>query len=389
VRTPILAKILIAAAAVFGLAGGALAQCSEGQMQEAQIQFQNAQQQLQAQQWQQVIPQLESIVQFCEEYFPALRGLGLAHMQLGDYISAEQAYQRVIDVRGNEADAADYANLARALTKQKKYKEARAEYIKAKVRDAKNEAVLINLGILHLAAGYPDEAVATLEDALNYFPDHGDRILPQLAKAAEKSAEQHRKLGNTAKANEFARKATEYGGSAGGTTAYQQIQKQMKTGDYATVIELCDQLLAKDPGHTGALLTKARAADAISPPRRGVAIEAYEKFLELRPDNMDETAAMIIVMAEADRCPAAIEKAQASLTKFAGMGQKALGKIHFAYGKALFCAEDYAAAKSQFTQAAASGDSFWSGPAREGIKACDEYLDYEAARRQQAAGQGR
>lgn len=368
-------------------AAGAQAECSPGQMQEAQIQFQSAQQLIQTQQWSQAIPQLKSIVEFCEEYFPALRGLGMAYMQLNDYTEAEAAYSRVIDVRGLEADAADYANLAQALAKQKKYKEARAEYIKAKVRDAKNEAVLVNLGILHYASGYPEEAVATLEDALAYYPEREQAILPHLAKAAAMAAENQKKIGNTERAAEYTRKAREYGGAAGGSTAYQQIMARMKAGDYAQVITLCDQLLAQSPDQANALLTKARAADALHD--RAVAIDAYQKFLALRPDNMDETAAMIIVMAEADRCGEAKAAADAALETFKGMGQKALGKIRFAYGKALFCAKEYEASKSQFQLAAQSGDPAWSQPAREGISACDQFLNYQDAQRRQAAQQGR
>ncbi len=368
--------------------GGALAACSPGQMQEAQIQFQSAQQLIQTQQWDQAIPQLRSIVEFCEEYFPALRGLGMAHMQLQDYTAAESAYERVIAVRGLEADSGDFANLAQALAKQKKYKEARAEYIKAKARDAKNQAVLVNLGILHYASGYPEEAVATLEDALAYYPDLESSILPHLAKASTQAAERQKKIGNTERAAEYTRKSREYGGAAGGTTAYQQIQTRMKAGDYAQVITLCDQLLAQSPDQTNALLTKARAADAMQ--NRPVAIDAFKRFVELRPDNMDERAAMIIVMAEADRCVEAKAAAVKALDEFKGMGQKALGKIHFAYGKALFCNKEYEASKSQFQLAAGSGDPYWAGPAREGMSACDEYLNYQDAQRRKAAqDQGR
>jgi tetratricopeptide (TPR) repeat protein len=374
------------ALSTMGLATGAHAECSPGQMQEAQIQFQSAQQLLQTQQWRQAVPQLTSIVQFCEEYFPALRGLGLAHYQLGQYAEAADAYERVIEVRGNEADAGDHANLARALAKQKKYKEARAEYIKAKTRDAKNQAVLVNLGILHAASGFPEDAVDTFQDALTYYPELADRILPQLAKAAQSAAERQKKLGNTGRAREYEQIARDAGGAAGGTTAYRQVQERMRERDFQGALELCDRILADDPDHVGALLTKARAADALG--KQDVAIGAYREYLEQRPDNMDEVAAMIIVMAEAGRCQQAVAEAKDAVSRFAGTGQKALGKIHFAYGKALFCAEDYAAARSQFATAARSGDPDWTGAAREGMTACDEYLNYEAAQRERAAQQG-
>jgi tetratricopeptide (TPR) repeat protein len=374
--------------ALFALALGltpaaALAACSPGQMQEAQIQFQGAQQLLQAQQWQQAIPQLRSIVEFCEEYFPALRGLGMAHMELEQYAEAESAFQRVIEVRGSEADAADFANLAKVLTKEKKYKEARAEYIKAKARDAKNRAVLVNLGILHNASGYPEEAVATLEDALAYYPELAPQVTPHLAKASTEAAERQKKLGNTERAAAYLLKAREYGGAAGGSSLYKQIQQRMQAQEYAQAIALCDELLAEDPEHANALLTKARAADALG--QEGVAIEAYKKYTALRPDNLDEIAAMIIVMAEDGRCVEAEAAAQEALEDHAGLGRKALGKLNFAYGKALFCSEEYAGARTQFQLAANSGDDYWAGPARQGMNACDEYLEYQSAQRRQAA----
>ena len=62
----------------------------------------------------------------------------MAHMELEQSPRPRPGLPAVIEVRGDEADAADFANLAKVLTKQKKYKEARAEYIKAKARDAKN-----------------------------------------------------------------------------------------------------------------------------------------------------------------------------------------------------------------------------------------------------------
>ncbi len=378
---------LLAAALVALLApAGAMAQCSEGQMAEAQLQFQGAQQLLQTQQWNEAIGQLKSIVQFCPEFFPALRGLGRAYQATGQLDEAAQAYEQVIAIRGDEAETADFANLAKVLTQQKKYAEARAEYLKAKTRDAHNCAVLVNLGILHNVSGYPVQAVETLEDALAFCPDLQAQIMPRLADAATAAAAQQKQIGNTEKATLYAQKAREYGGSAGGATAYQQVQSRMQDRDYAGAIELCEQIVAEQPSHANAWLTMARAADAMGNKDRS--IEAYEKYLELRPKNMDETAAMIIVMAEDERCAAAIAAAEAATERFAGTGSKALGKIHFAHGKALFCAEDYAGAREHFQVASRSGDPQWASAAREGIAACEQYLDYQSAQRERAARQG-
>jgi tetratricopeptide (TPR) repeat protein len=364
----------------------ALAQCTPGQMEEARLQFAGAQILLDSQQWQEAIPQLQSIVDFCPEFFPALRGLGRAYQQTEQFELAAQAYGRVVEVRGSEADAFDYANLAQVLTRQRKFREARAEYLKARARDPHNCTVLVNLGILHNASDYPLQAVETLEDALVHCAELTDRILPRLAEAAQKAAEQQRQIGNQERAAFYAAKASEYGGSAGGVTAYRQIQESMARGDFAGTIERCRQLLANEPQHAGAWLTKARAADALG--RKADSIEAYRKYLELRPDDIDETASQIIVMVEADQCADAITVARAAVQRFAGVGSLALGKINFAYGKALFCAEDYAAARAQFQRAVQSGDATWASAAREGVAACDQQLQYDAAQRQRAARQG-
>ncbi len=364
-------------------AGGAMAECSPGQMAEAQLQFGGAQQLINAQQWDQAIPQLQSIVEFCPEYYPALRGLGMAYMKTGQFDLAAAAYQKAIAILGDEAEAADFGNLAKVYTRQKKYDEARAEYLKAKARDPHNCAVLVNLGILHNASKHPMQAVDTLEDALTFCPDLEATILPRLADACNKAAIKQKAIGNPEKAAMYAAKERQYGGNAGGTTAYKQIQARMQQQDFAGTITLCDQLLAKDAQHTGALLTKARAADAIG--RKQVSIEAYRGYLDLKPDDIDVTADMIVVMAEAEKCGEAVAEAKAAAEKFASRGHKALGKIHFAYGKALFCAEDYDGAKNQFLTASRSGDSKWVSAAQHGIAACDEYLSYQDAQRKKAA----
>jgi len=390
VRISMFCRTLAAAAAVVaalpGSAALATAACSEGQMAEAQLQFQGAQQLLETGQWDQAIANLKSIVEFCPEYYPALRGLGKAYQETGQLDLAADVYQKVIDVLAEETEAADYGNLGLVFTKQKKYREARAEYLKAKTRDPENCSVLVNLGILHNAAGFPIQAVETLEDAQMFCPDLVDKITPRLAEACSAAAAQQKQIGNADKAAMYQAKAREYGGTVGGTTAYQQIQAKMKTGDYASAVDLCDELLASDPGHANAWLTKARATDSLN--RKDESIAAYRQYLTLKPDNMDETAAMIIVMAEAGQCAAALAASREALEKFAGNGAKALGKIHFAYGKAHFCAKDYSSARNEFGTAAQSGDPKWAEAAREGIGACESYLDYESAQRRKSAQQG-
>ncbi len=380
--------LALAAALLVALpAGEGRANCSPGQMAEAQLQFSGAQSLLQSQQWNDAISQLLSIVEFCPEYFPALRGLGLAYTNTKQFDLAAQAYEKVIKVRGEEAEAFDYANLARVLATQKKYREARAEYLKAKARDPHNCTVLVNLGILHTASEFPEQAVETLEDALTHCPDLSAQILPRLAEAAAKAADRQRQIGNSERASAYRAMADRYGGSAGGATAFEQIRTAMTREDFETAVRLADQLLAREPEAAGAWLNKARAADALG--RKNDSVEAYRRYLALRSDDIDETAAMIIVMVEAGDCDGALTAAREANQKFAGMGALALGKINFAHGKALFCKEDFAGARAQFQRAAQSGDAKWANAAREGISACDQHLQYQAAQRQRdAARQG-
>jgi tetratricopeptide (TPR) repeat protein len=377
--------------AVLGLAASGpaavRAACTEGQLEEAKLQFVSAENLLTQQQWAQALPQLQSIVDFCPDFFPALRGMGLAYMNLEDYDSAAAAYVKAIAaIQASETavDAADHANLAKVYAKQKKYKEARGEYMKAERLAPNDCAVLFNLGVLHTATQFYKEAVETLESALASCPDLSDKIMPQLAQAADKAAQQQRSIGNADKAKFYQTKAEEYGGSAGGTTTYDLIKTAMKDRDYTKAVQLCDQLLAKDATHTGALLTKARALDALD--QKPASIKTYRDYLAIKPNDIAATSAMIIVMAEAKQCAEATQEAAGAAQRFSGMGTKEMGKINFAWGKALFCAGDYAGAKAKFNAAAASGDEKWAQAGREGAQACEQHLNFQAQQRPATGG---
>ena len=313
--------------------------------------------------------------------------MGLAYMNLEDYDSAAAAYVKAIaaiQASDTAVDAADHANLAKVYAKQKKYKEARAEYMKAERLAPNDCAVLFNLGVLHTATQFYKEAVETLESALASCPDLSDKIMPQLAQAADKAAQQQRSIGNADKAKFYQTKAEEYGGSAGGTTTYDLIKTAMKDRDYTKAVQLCDQLLAKDATHTGALLTKARAQDALD--QKPASIKTYRDYLASKPNDIAATSAMIIVMAEAKQCAEATQEAAGAAQRFAGMGTKEMGKINFAWGKALFCAGDYAGAKAKFNAAAASGDEKWVQAGRDGVAACEQHLNFQAQQRPAAGG---
>ncbi len=385
------ALILATAVAVLGLAvsgpAAVRAKCTEGQLEEATLQFVSAENLLKQQQWAQALPQLQSIIDFCPEFFPALRGMGMAYMNLEDLDKAAEAYTKAIaavQANGTPVDAADHANLAKVYAKQKKYKEARAEYMKAERLAPNDCAVLFNLGVLHSATQFYKEAVETLESALASCPDISDKIMPQLAQAADKAAQQQRSIGNAEKAAFYQLKAEEYGGSAGGATTYDLVKTAMKEKDYAKAVQLCDQLLAKDSTHTGALLTKARALDAKG--EQPASIKTYREYLVIKPNDIAANAAMIIVMAEAKQCAEATAEAVAAAQRFSSMGAKEMGKINFAWGKALFCAGDFGGARAKFNAAAASGDEKWAAAGREGAAACDQNLEFQAQKGKQQGG---
>jgi len=157
------------------------------------------------------------------------------------------------------------------------------------------------------------------------------------------------------------------------------VRTATKEKDYAKAVQLCDQLLAKDATHTGALLTKARALDAQG--EQPASIKTYREYLAIKPNDIAATAAMIIVMAEAKQCAEATSEAVAAAQRFSSMGVKEMGKINFAWGKALFCAGDYSGAKAKFNAAAASGDEKWAAAGRDGASACDQHLNFQAQQR--------
>ncbi len=70
------ALVLATAVVVLGLAvsgpAAVRAKCTEGQLEEATLQFVSAENLLKQQQWAQALPQLQSIIDFCPEFFPAL-----------------------------------------------------------------------------------------------------------------------------------------------------------------------------------------------------------------------------------------------------------------------------------------------------------------------------
>lgn len=376
---------LLAVIALTG-ASGAGAACTPGQMQEASLQYQQAQTFLAAQQWDQAIATLQSAVGTCPEHVEANRGIGDAFMGKNMYPQAATYYQKVIGLRGAEAEAGDYANLGKAYAQQKLYKEARAEYMKAEKLAPDDCGVLFNLGVLHYASGFHPQSVEALEHALEVCPQIRDHVLKQLSKSAEQASAQQKNLGNNDKAAYYAELSRKYGGQAGGSTTYDMVKAKMESKEYREAIGLLEQMLAKDPTHTGAQLTLARARDAVGD--KGGSVQAYQAYLQLKPNDVNAIAAMLQVMVEGDQCSRAKTEAGAALQKNEGKGRQALAPIYYSYGLALECLGEYDAAKVQFQQAATSGHAKYAEPARRQVERMDGLKAREAAEQKKAA-QGR
>jgi tetratricopeptide (TPR) repeat protein len=373
---PVLAAVPVVASAV----------CSPAQRKEAVLAQANVEPLIQAQNWDQAIPRLLSIVEICDDYEPAFRALGDAYLATNQLELAVRSYQQVIAVRGDEVEAPDYANLAKALAKQKKYKEARAEYIKAQKLAPDDCGVLFNLGVLHMASGFTIQAVEALEHAEEVCPRLRDNILPQLTKACNLAAEQQRKIGNVEKADYYAKLAQEYGGSAGGSTAYNLAAKAMNQKNFAEAASLFEKVIAENPDNANAWLNKARAEDALD--NKSAAVTSYREYLKLKPDNLREVVSLVLVQVEAGQCQAAEATASSAVAEHEAMGARALAKLRFAWGKALECAERYEEAKSQFAVAANAGDPEWASRARQEITRMDQYIAYEKKKKEKAAQGG-
>jgi tetratricopeptide (TPR) repeat protein len=334
-------------------AAAAQAECAPGQIQEANRAYQSAHEFLATQQWDTAISRLQSIVQVCPEHVEANRGIGTAMMGKGLFAEAVPYYQQVIQLRGEKVEAGDYANLGKAFAKMKKYKEARAEYMKAAQLAPDDCGVLYNLGAMHNAAKFYSQSVDILERAYDECPEIADPVLKLLADSAGKASAQQKANGNNERAAYYAELGKKYGGMHGGSTTYDMVKKEMKARNYAAAVPLLDQMLAKDPTHTGALLTMARAKDQLND--KPASIEAYQKYLALKPNDENATAAMLQVMVEAGQCSRAKTEAAAAAGKFEAMGREAQAPIMYSWGLALECTGEYTAAKSKFQQCASSG----------------------------------
>ncbi len=352
-----------------------LAECQPGQMQEANLAYHSAVEFLATRKWDQAIARLQSITQVCPEHVEATRGIGLALMGKKDFDGAIPYFQKVIELRGDKVEAGDFANLAKPYAKTKRYKEARAEFMKAQRLAPDDCGVLFNLGVMHYASGYNGDSVDVLEHALGVCPQIQPQLLTQLSKSAEKAAAQQKRNGNLEKAAYYEGLTHKYGGQAGGSTTYDMIKQKMAAKDYQSAVSLLNQMLEKDPTHTGALLTHARAQDALK--NRRSSINSYEKYLALKPEDGKSTGSMIQVMVEAGMCSEANARSAKAAADLAAQGRANLAPVMYSWGLALECLKEYDKASEKFQSCASSGNERYAAygarqvERMEGLKAVD------------------
>lgn len=360
-----------------------LAECQPGQMQEANLAYQSAQEFLVNRQWDNAIARMQSIVQVCPEHVDATRGIGTAMVGKGQFAEAVPYFQRVVELRGDMVEAGDYANLGRSYAKQKMYKEARGEYMKAQQLEPDDCGVLYNLGAMHNASKFYSQSVEVLEHALDACPEISEPVLKLLSKSAEKAAAQQKANGNNDRATYFTGLAQKYGGQAGGSTSYDMVRQKMKQKDYQGAVTLLDQMLAKDPAHTGGLLTLARAQDQLK--NRPASIAAYKKYLAIKTTDENATAAMLQVMVEGEQCSQAKSEAASAARNFEAKGREALAPIMYSWGLALECTGEYDAAMDKFQKCASSGHARYAPYGARQVERMEGLKAVEVAEKKKAA----
>jgi tetratricopeptide (TPR) repeat protein len=362
------------------------AACQPGQMMEATKVYQQAQEFMVKQDWDQAIAGMQSALQICPEHVEATRGVGTAMMGKGNIAEAIPYFQHVIELRGENVEAGDYANLGKAFAKLKKYKEARAEYMKAEQLAPDDCGVLYNLGAMHNAAKFYSQSVEVLEHALEACPQISEHVLKLLADSSEKAAAQQKANGNNERAEYYQGLAQKYGGQAGGSTTYDMVTQKMNAKDYQGAVTLLNQMLAKDPEHTGGLLTLARAQDQLK--NRSASITAYQKYLALKPNDENATAAMLQVMVENQQCTQAKSEAATAARRFEPKGREILAPIMYSWGLALECTGEYDAARDKFQQCASSGNAKYASYGARQVERMEGLKAREEAERKKAAQGG-
>ena len=384
-RTNRLAGTLLIGIVLLALsAGSALAACDPVQKHQADSAFQVALDFVRAKNWQQAIPQLESALSICDEHVPTLQALGRAYYATERFDESREVLEQLVAVRGQDAEARDYMDLGRTLTRLKDYRKARQAYGSAQRLDPENCGILYNLAVMHGAVKDYSHSVDAYERALGACPNLKDKILPNLAKACKSAAQKARGIGAVAEAEEFDAKYTEYANSAGGRTGYQLIVAKFHEKDYAGAVDLAEKYVATQPNAKNAWLSLGRAA--LQTKQYAKSIDAYKRYLALDPEDNKAHAALVDVYTKAGRCEEALTTARQADEKFSPMGKRFLPEIHYNWGKALECAGRYEEAKARFSFVTTCGDQKLADSARQEMVRQDQLQTREDVRAQNAGG---
>jgi len=243
-----------------------------------------------------------------------------------------------------------------------------------------------NLGVMHYASGYHSQSVEVLESALTTCPQIKEHVLKQLSKSADKAAAQQKANGNLEQAKYYEGLMNQYGGAAGGSTTYDLVRQKMKAKDYKGAATLLDQLLAQNPTHTGALLTMARAQDALG--NGASSIAHYERYLVIKPTEAKVMGSMIQVMVEVGRCGEAGTTATKASSDLASLGRKNLAPVMYSWGLALECQGEYDLAKEKFQACAASGNERYASFGSRQVERMDGLKAVAEAEKKKAAQGG-
>jgi tetratricopeptide (TPR) repeat protein len=374
--------LLLLSLVVVVLMSAAAMACPEEHNKQADHAYRQAGEFLQARNWVQAIPSLESALNICPEHENSLKWLGKAKIQTKDYAGAQVALEKLIEVRGQGAEAGDYMDLGKTYAKLKDYRKARQAYVNAQKLSPNDCNVLFNLGVMHGAVKDYVRQVDVFEQAYNTCDQYSERILPMLTKACKKAADKERGMGNLADANAYEAKYKEYAENAGGREGYKLISQTMQKGNYAEAVTLCKSFLVNEPEHSSAWLSLARCEEHLG--RNADAVTSYKKYLALRPGDYATTGTLLELYAKSERCEEGESAATAAAAKFASGGKEQLAEIYYGWGKILECQSRYMDAKEKFRYVTTCGNAELTGYARQEMERQNQLDEIRQLKRQNA-----
>jgi tetratricopeptide (TPR) repeat protein len=357
--------------------------CAPAQEKEADHAFAQAADFINNKQWTQAIPSLQSALTICPDHVRSLKYLGKAYAATDRHEEARDTFLRLIQAAGTEATASDYMDLGKAYAKLQDYPNARQAYVNASRIEPDNCMILFNLAVMHGANKAYSRSVDAYERVIDNCSDLREKAMPKLVSACQQAAERERSMGNVTAAEDFERKRAEYGSQAGGSAGFQVITDMMRARDFAGAAAQCEGFLANNAG-SGRLdkvyLNLARCRVQLS--QVSGAIEAYNAYLDMHPEDGETAAEMLEIMVKEERCDAALAASESYLAKLTD--ESARFYVVYAYGKALECAGRYKEAKEQFRWVAQNGSGqhvFW---AREEMTRQDQLEEIRQLKRQNA-----